>query len=183
MLIRLFLAVFMVFAAGLAPALACIGDQSGKSDSMTDCEGQQIEMAPVLVKDAYAFETSEHQKNGAVFFTLKNMQKVEEIAVTGAESEIADHLEVHTMEMTGDVMKMRRVDKVIVGPREDHVFHPMGDHIMLMGLKQPLTEGLTFPVTLHVQCTKMRADGMECPAQEPDVTVEVTVRKAGHAKK
>ena len=45
-------------------------------------------------------------------------------------------------------MKMRPLKAVEVAPGEPSILRPGGMHIMLMGLKAPLVEQETFPVTL-----------------------------------
>ena len=44
---------------------------------------------------------------------------------------------------------MRRVESVILPPHEDVLFAPGGQHIMLMGLKQPLAAGDRFGLLLE----------------------------------
>ena len=63
-------------------------------------------------------------------------------------SPVAGRAEVHTHIMDGNVMKMRRVEALDLKDGTSHVLKPMGDHIMLFDLKQPLKEGDLIKIAL-----------------------------------
>lgn len=65
-----------------------------------------------------------------------------------AETPRAAKAELHTMMMDGDIMKMRQVSAVEINPGEPTLLRPGGLHIMLIGLKAPLREKDSFPMTL-----------------------------------
>lgn len=65
-----------------------------------------------------------------------------------AESRIAEMVELHTHVMENGVGKMTQVEAIDVPAGGKAELKPHGFHLMLMGLKQPLAEGDTFPVTL-----------------------------------
>ena len=87
--------------------------------------------------------------------------------LTAAHADIAAKTMLHKTVMDGNVMKMMHVKDGIVIPGEDSVeLKPGSYHIMLMGLKAPLKEGSTFPLTLTFE-------------HAGSVTVEVKVMKPG----
>jgi hypothetical protein len=53
--------------------------------------------------------------------------------------------------MEGNMMKMHKVDAVEVPAGQAVGFASGGLHVMLIGLKAPLVEGNTFPLTLHFE--------------------------------
>ena len=55
---------------------------------------------------------------------------------------------MHTHLMDGDVMRMRQVEAVEVAAKGMAALKPGSHHIMLIGLKEPLIEGNSFPLTL-----------------------------------
>ena len=57
-------------------------------------------------------------------------------------------VELHQMQMQGDVMRMRQVDAIDIPANKSVALEPGGLHIMLVGLKAPLKEGDRFPMTL-----------------------------------
>ena len=67
----------------------------------------------------------------------------------GATTRIAAHVMLHTNVIENGVAKMSPAEGVEIPPGAEIVLAPKGDyHLMIMGLKQPLVEGDTFPVTL-----------------------------------
>jgi hypothetical protein len=70
------------------------------------------------------------------------------------------------MSMQGMVMKMRPISGVDIPAGQPVSLKPGGEHIMLMGLSQPLREGQSFPLTLDFEKAGPR-------------TVTVTVEKVG----
>lgn len=102
----------------------------------------------VQIAGAHAFATAQGQANGAVFLTIINpTQKA--LSITGASTDVAERAELHTMSMDGDVMKMRKVETFEVPAQGEITLAPMGDHIMLMGLKNPLSKDTSFALTLQ----------------------------------
>ena len=61
---------------------------------------------------------------------------------------LADSVELHTTVMEGSIMRMRPVQGIDVKPGEPASLKPGGLHVMLLGLRQPLKEGMSFPLIL-----------------------------------
>ena len=56
---------------------------------------------------------------------------------------------LHESRMEGEVMKMVPLENGVEVPAHGSAeLKPLGMHVMLMGLRQPLKEGDTFPLTL-----------------------------------
>lgn len=98
-------------------------------------------------KDVYAYATTPVQKNGAAFGILENTGQAD-IEIVEAKSDIAERVELHTHLMDGDVMMMRKVESYNVPAGGSLTLEPMGNHIMLFGLKNPLKAGEEFTVEL-----------------------------------
>ena len=85
------------------------------------------------------------------------------VTLQGAESPVADRVELHTHRMNDQgVMQMRPLGSVDIPAGGSVPFQPGGDHIMLMGLHQALSPGDRFPLTLQF-------------SDAEDVAVEVVV--------
>ncbi|MGE0055885.1 MAG: copper chaperone PCu(A)C [Hyphomicrobium sp.] len=82
-----------------------------------------------------------------------------------ASSPAAGRVEIHTHIKQGDVMRMRRVDDLAIEAGKPHALKPMGDHIMLMELKEPLKEGGTLKLTLTFE--KAGAVEVDAPILAP----------------
>lgn len=80
---------------------------------------------------------------GAGFMKITNTGE-EPDRLIGGSAEVAKSFEVHEMSMSGDVMKMRRLDKGLeIKPGQSVELKPSSYHIMFMGLARPLKENET----------------------------------------
>jgi hypothetical protein len=68
--------------------------------------------------------------------------------------------------MENGVMKMRPVGPLVIAPGQSATLKPGANHVMFIGLKHPLKEGETFPLTLSFE-------------KAGDVQVMVQVERAG----
>ena len=89
-------------------------------------------------------------KAGAAYLTIVNHGEAVDRLI-GTATPVAEHAALHTHLMQEGVMRMRALEAVEVAPGEPTVLEPGGLHVMLMGLRQPLTEGETFPLMLTFQ--------------------------------
>lgn len=109
---------------------------------------QEYKLKDLHISDAYARATMPQQPAGGAFVTIENKGKTADKLVSAA-SPAAKSVELHTMAMDGNVMKMREVPNIEIKPGEKLVMKPGdGYHVMLMGLTQPLKAGEKFPLTL-----------------------------------
>ena len=84
---------------------------------------------------------------GAAYMKIEN-QGEESDTLIAASTPIAGHTELHEHVHQGDLMKMQRIDKVVIAPGEQVEFSPGGHHVMLFELKEPLVAGSKYPMTL-----------------------------------
>lgn len=103
----------------------------------------------ITVEKAYAYATSSVQKNGAAFVVLKNHSD-EAVKVIAAETDVAKRIELHTHthDHDSDMMQMRQVESFEIPAQGTITLEPMGDHIMLFGLKDKLVQGESFEMTV-----------------------------------
>ncbi len=114
---------------------------------------QYYEAGDVHIQSPWARALPPTSPNGAVYLTLTN-HGAHPDKLLGASADIAEHVEVHSHILEDGMMKMRRVESVILPPHEDVLFAPSGHHIMLIGLKQPLVVGDRFPLLLNFEQTE-----------------------------
>ena len=136
----------LAFAAGLVVASAALAQPT------------QLE-----VDNAWAGATPGKAENGAAYVTITSPTADR---LVSASSPVAKKAELHSMSMQGMVMKMRPITGLDIPAGQPVTLKPGGEHIMLMGLNQPLHEGQSFPLTLDFEKAGPR-------------TVTVTVEKAG----
>jgi copper(I)-binding protein len=112
-----------------------------------DKPGTGHTMSGVEVTQAWARASAKMARAGAAYVTLENAGDAPDKLVS-ASTPVAKKAELHTHIKDGDVMKMRAVQSIEVGPHAKVALKPGGLHIMLMGLKAPLDKGTHFPLTL-----------------------------------
>ncbi|MGA0840727.1 MAG: copper chaperone PCu(A)C [Pseudomonadales bacterium] len=91
----------------------------------------------------------------AAYLTVRN-ETTTPFDIVGFQSPITDRIELHTMTQDGDMMRMRRLDRITVAPGATLTLEPGGLHLMIFGLPTPLT---VFHATL------IGADGRTLPVE------------------
>jgi periplasmic copper chaperone A len=105
------------------------------------------------------------QPNSAAFMSLHN-SSTEDRALIGAESPVAEVVELHTHVEEDGLMRMRRIERIAVSAGETTTLAPGGLHIMLIGLKSDLAPGQTVELTL------IQDDGERLAVQAPVRRIE-----------
>lgn len=121
--------------------------------------------ADIRIEDAWS-RPALAGRTGVVYLTVQDAGMPDKLI--GAATPIASQAQLHESFVDRGVAKMRDVPSLPVGPGKPVTLAPNGYHIMLMGLKQALKPGDTFPVTLTF-------------ANAGAVGATVTVRGAGSA--
>ena len=96
--------------------------------------------ADVEIDGAYARASIPNVPNSAAFFVIKNNSD-KDIAITSANSDIAEKNELHTHIKENKMMKMMKIEKLVVPAKSSLELKSGGDHVMLMGLKKELKAG------------------------------------------
>jgi periplasmic copper chaperone A len=104
--------------------------------------------SPISVEQPWSRATPTGAKTGAVYMTLDNKSGTAD-RLTGVSSDVADKLQIHEMKVENGVMRMRELTGGLTIPAGGSVvLKPGSYHVMLIGLKKPLTAGDKFPLTL-----------------------------------
>jgi periplasmic copper chaperone A len=102
----------------------------------------------ITIEQPWARATPGGANTGAVYMTLDNKSGTAD-RLTGVSSDVADKLQIHEMKVENGVMKMRELASGLPIPAGGSVaLKPGSYHVMLIGLKKPLTAGEKFPLTL-----------------------------------
>jgi periplasmic copper chaperone A len=123
----------------------------------------------VKVEKVWARPTVAGQSGGGGFLTITGGAAADKLV--SASAGVSKTVELHKMEMDGNVMRMRPVDAIEVPAGATVMLQPGGLHIMFIGLNKTLKAGDSFPMTLKfekagevkvdVKVTTMRADAGE----------------------
>ena len=100
----------------------------------------------VAVTDAWSGALPPTATVGAAYMKITSTTSDE---LLSAETPIADHVEFHATQNANGMMQMRELHALSVEPATTLTFAPGANHMMLLGLKQPLVAGAAFPMTLH----------------------------------
>ena len=96
--------------------------------------------ADVEIDGAYARASIPNVPNSAAFFVIKNNSD-KDIAITSANSDVAEKNELHTHIKENKMMKMIKIEKLVVPAKSSLELKSGGDHVMLIGLKKELKAG------------------------------------------
>ncbi|KRB07563.1 copper chaperone PCu(A)C [Lysobacter sp. Root690] len=93
-----------------------------------------------------------------------------DLRLIGARSDVAQNTEVHEMAMQGQMMRMREVAAVPLPRGQAVALAPGGYHVMLIGLKRPLSAGEQVTLTLVFE---------DAGGKHSEQTVQAPVRPLG----
>lgn len=139
----------LVAAAGLT-LTACAGTSTGTTPTHTPPAASQdaAEASTVVtVTDAW-FKAAEEGMSGA--FGVFNNAGIDPVTIVSASSEVAHMVELHeTAENASGELEMREVTSGFTIPAGgSFALEPGANHLMFMGLMEPLRAGATVAVTV-----------------------------------
>jgi len=133
-------------AAALLGSTALLAGCNAASEP--DAPAAETAASSIALTDPWSRETAEGQNAGGAFMTIANTGTAAD-RLTGGSSPVAGRVEIHTMIMENDVMRMRQLEDGLEIPAGGEVtLKPGSFHVMLMDLKQPLKAGDKVPLTL-----------------------------------
>jgi copper(I)-binding protein len=116
----------------------------------TQAHAQASGQSLIHIEQPWARATPGGAKIGAVYLTLMNHGSAGD-RLLSATTPVAEKVQFHSVSEDNGVSRMREMRTVEVAPGAVVTFNPGGWHIMVVGLKQPLKEGQTFPLTLNFE--------------------------------
>lgn len=112
----------------------------------TQAFAHDARIGDIEIDHPWARATVTGQPSGGGYVKLTN--KGQDDKLLAIRSDVSGSVELHTMQMDKDIMRMRQVDGVALPAGKTVEFSPGGYHIMFMKLKAPFKEGGSFPATL-----------------------------------
>ena len=126
--------------------------------------------AQVIVTEAWIRATVAQAKAGGASMRLTSAQDARLLEV---RSRVAGSIQIHQMEMDGQMMKMHVVPSLELPAGKTIDLAPGGYHLMLLDLKQQLKQGDNVPMTLVVQNKNK---------EMLEINIEVPVKALGYVK-
>lgn len=124
----------------------------------------------ISVTQVWGRATPGNVPTGALYLTVTNNGTAPDHLI-GASTPAAKLTELHQMIMNNGVMEMRPVPSLEILPGKSLVLAPNGYHVMLTGLKAPLKEGQSVPLTLTFEkagTVQVTAKIAKVGAMQPD---------------
>lgn len=156
-----------VSAIALIAACSENHDHAGHAEKTSDTAAVvDAVSAPSQVQDAIAVQNAwvrptvgEQDATGG-YLTITSQ---ESMALVGVASPAAEISEVHEMKMDGDIMRMRKIERIELKAGEPLELKPGGYHLMLMSLTSPIQAGQE--VELSLQFEKADGSKVEMPVK------------------
>ncbi len=104
--------------------------------------------AEITISNAWVKPTMPGQPVGGAYMTLVSDQDVDIVEVS---SPVAGKAEIHSMSMQGNIMRMKRLERLQLKAGKPVELKPGGFHIMLMELNHQIKEGETVPISFVSQ--------------------------------
>ena len=114
---------------------------------VASASAHEFKIGQIGVATPWARATIGSGKTGVVYLTVHNRGTATDRLIA-VSTPIAKRAALHTHKMDKGVMRMHPVETIELAQGKTIALAPGGTHIMLMGLKYPLREGGTFPLTL-----------------------------------
>lgn len=159
------LAQAVVLATGLALVACSDGGDHAGHDMTADAPGEmtaesvsqsvQVGDIHLVFADATVRLPVTETGTAAGYVEIRNLAG-EGVVLADAASESASRVEMHTMDMDGDVMRMRKLDQVELPPGEAVRFERGGRHLMLFDVSKDIDS---------VEVVFETADGDRLPIQ------------------
>lgn len=111
--------------------------------------GSSLAQQAPKVEAAWARPTVAGQSGGGGYLKITGGTAADRLLAASAG--VSKAVELHTMEMDGNVMRMRPVEGIDVPAGATVELKPGGLHVMFMGLTKTLKAGDSFPLTLRFQ--------------------------------
>jgi periplasmic copper chaperone A len=156
-----FLAGAMLVSASLVGALGWLNSASANS----------FKAGELSIEQPYANASTAGTKTGAAYFSKIKNTGTRPDKLISAKTTVAQSVEIHTMKMDGNIMRMREISGIDLPAGQEVLFGQGTDngyHLMLMGLKEPLKDGEPFKLILKFE-----------RAGEVEVLVQVQKAKSG----
>jgi periplasmic copper chaperone A len=137
--------------AALGAALAAVLAVASVAASAQVATGPGVRRPDIKVKNAWIALPPRGLNSAAAYMDIINGGDQTD-HLLGVSCTCSAKAELHEMSVTGGIMRMRPVTGGLeIRPAGEARLAPQGQHLMLMGLKQPLRPGEPVPLTLRFE--------------------------------
>lgn len=132
----------------MAPAVAAEAKENVAKENVMTKQDVVAQIQSLQILNAWARASVAKGQNSAAYFVLRNDSARDDVLLSAA-SDAAKVVELHTHVHDRGVMRMRQIPSIPVKAHMDTAFMPSGLHVMLIDLKEKLSEGDEISLTLE----------------------------------
>ncbi len=131
----------------------------------TAAAADEFKAGAITIDAPWARPSIGETTNSAAYMKLSNSGDTPD-KLLAVKSDAAGDAMLHESRMEDGIMKMLHVDGIEIPAHGSAELKPLGFHVMLMGLKQPLKAGATLPLTLVFEKQgEVKIDAQDWPAE------------------
>ena len=120
-------------------------------------------LPPLTVQNVRVRENIPPKKIAAAYMVIQNSGP--QNALVAAQADVADVVELHVMVHEGDIMRMRKIDRIPIPANGTTTLQPGGNHLMLIGLQRDLKSGEEVTITLTF--SDGQTQSLQAPVEAP----------------
>ncbi|MEM6603135.1 MAG: copper chaperone PCu(A)C [Pseudomonadota bacterium] len=108
----------------------------------------QAKIGDLVLSHAFMRPAAKAGTPTSAYIQIKNNGTIDD-ALVRVTTDIAEKAEIHSSEVDNNgIVRMRKIEKIIIPAGETVMLKPRHDHIMVMGLKEPIPRGAHIPLML-----------------------------------
>jgi len=127
---------------------------------------QEVRGSNIAVSGAYSKATVAGQMASSGFMKITSTGISDQLV--GVSSQVAGEVQLHSMSMEGNTMKMRQINSIDIPANSTVELTPGGLHLMFMGLKTQLKVGDTVKIKLKFASSGEVEVNLPVQAVSPD---------------
>ena len=104
------------------------------------------DISSVTIKNAWVRQNIPPQTMTAAYLAIHNEGMA--TALISASTPVAEVAEIHVMTIDGNIMRMKKIDRLPIPEDGSATLQPGGNHLMLIGLRRDLAAGDSLALTL-----------------------------------
>ncbi len=124
----------------------------------------QVEKTGITVEKAYMRASIPGSDISSAYMIITNNSE-KAVTLLGASSSISPRVEIHQHTMVAELMRMRKINVIIIKANERVILQPSGLHLMLFDVKKPLKS--KHKVELTLRFSDKKSVSLKVPVYSP----------------
>jgi copper(I)-binding protein len=107
----------------------------------------------IIIEEPYVRASIPGTSITSAYMSIENKGN-EALTLIGVSGLFSDRIEIHQHTMSHGMMKMRKVEQLVINGKSNVILQPMGYHLMIFNVKQVLVPEEEVSLTLHFKNQK-----------------------------